>query len=60
MSFVAWDFITNPSGRLRKFLLTNLVECAVRGALQIGRIKVQIEGYYIAMGCCYFTGVDQP
>ena len=43
-----------------KLLLTNLVECAVGRGLQINRNQAGREGDYLAMGCCYFTGVDQP
>ena len=42
-----------------KLLLTNLVKRVVWGDLKIRRIEVQSKGDYLAMGCCYFTGVDQ-
>ena len=43
-----------------KLMLANLVECAVQRGLQIDRNRARREGDYLVMGCCYFTGVDQP
>ena len=47
-------------GGYEKLILTNLAECTVRRGLQIDRNQARRKGDYLVMGCCYFTGVDQP